>query len=146
MFQHLSALRIAPALLAAGVAAFAASPADAQPYSVPAPFSAGPNETVTVIAPHFRTETSPLNGPIEPVSLSIPVRYTFRDLVDPARTRLLRWKVWQTANDVCERLAEAYPVYTMTTAQPCIREAYDSAIVKIDARIAGARLAYWYGY
>jgi hypothetical protein len=59
---------------------------------------------------------------------------------------VLRWKVWRVAHDVCQSLAEAYPVYRMSTAPTCFREAYNDAIVKIDARITGARLSYWYGY
>jgi UrcA family protein len=69
-----------------------------------------------------------------------------RDLVDPRRAKALRWRVWRTAQDVCQSLAEAYPVYTSTSAPPCEREAYNDAMVKIDARITGARLAYQYGY
>jgi UrcA family protein len=146
VFHYHSAFRAAPAVLAIALAA--ASPAVAQPYdsSGQSPYSGGPNETVTVIAPRFHTETSPLNGPVEPVSLSIPVHYTFHDLIDPVSSQVLRWKVWQTAQDACERLAEAYPGYTMTTAKPCVREAFHDAMAKLEPRIAGARLAYWYGY
>jgi UrcA family protein len=136
------AFGVVPAALAIGLAAFV-PPAMAQPYGAT---SGGPNETVTVIAPRFRTETSPLNGPVEPVSLSIPVSYTFHDLVDPVQSQVLRWKVWEAANDVCERLGEAYPGYTMSTARPCAREAFHDAMAKVDAREYGARLAYWYGY
>ncbi|HEX4159982.1 MAG TPA: UrcA family protein [Rhizomicrobium sp.] len=110
------------------------------------PYVGGPNETVTVIAPHFRADSTPLNGPLERMYLSKPIRYTTRDLLDPARAQVLRWKVWRAAHDVCDQLRETYPVYRMSTAPTCFREAYNDAIVKIDSRITGARLAYWYGY
>jgi UrcA family protein len=146
VFQNHFAFRAVSAVLAIGLAA--TSPALAQPYdySGQSPYSAGPNETVTVIAPRFRTETSPLNGPVEPVSLSVPVHYTFHDLVDPVSSQVLRWKIWSAATDVCERLAEAYPGPTMTMAKPCAREAFRDAMARVEPRIAGARIAYWYGY
>jgi UrcA family protein len=82
---------------------------------------------------------------MEKVSLSMPVHYTFHDLVDPVQTQALRRRVWRMARNVCERLAEAYPVYTLTGAPSCFHEAYRTAMAKINARAAGARLAYWYG-
>ncbi|HEX4080154.1 MAG TPA: UrcA family protein [Rhizomicrobium sp.] len=109
------------------------------------PYSSGPNESVTVTVPRFRAQTTPLNGPMEEVSLSMPVHYTFRDLVDPVKSQVLRWRVWNAARDVCHRLAVAYPVYTLNSAPSCFHEAYGNAMSKIDARMAGARLAYWYG-
>lgn len=129
--------------LLAGAAALASAPASAQPYEA---YSAGPNETVTVTAPRFREQTSPLNGPMEPVSYSLPVRYTFRDLVEPGGMHALRGRVWRTAEEVCGRLADAYPVYTSTTSRSCLHDAYFDAMAKLDARATGARLAYYYGY
>lgn len=134
------------AIFAAGLSGLTVSSASAQGYSYQAPYSSGPNESVTVIAPRFKAETTPLNGPFERLSLSIPVHYNTGDLVDPTRAQVLRWRVWRTAHEVCDRLAEAYPVYTMTSARSCFHDAYYDAISKIDARIAGARMAYWYGY
>lgn len=135
--------------LAVGVAGFAFStlPAFAQGYDVSStPYSAGPTETVTVIAPRFRADTAPLNGPMEKVSLSIPVHYRTSDLLTPWGVDALRRRVWDTAAEVCGRLADAYPVYTLTSAPPCFREAYTTAMAQIDARIEGARMDYYYGY
>ncbi len=141
-----SALFLRPALVA-GLFGLAVSSAAAQGPDVnETPYSGGPNETVTVIAPHFKTDSTPLNGPLERMSLSKPIRYTTDDLVDPERAQVLRWKVWRAAHEVCDRLADAYPVYTMPTERSCFRDAYNDAMVKIDARITGARLSYWYGY
>ena len=84
----------------------------------------------------------PLNAPPERVYLSRPISYTTQDLLDPTRSQALRWKVWRTAHEVCDQLRDAYPVYRMSTAPTCFREAYENAITKIDARMAGARLAY----
>jgi UrcA family protein len=133
-----------PALVA-GLLGFTASVALAQGAGG-TPFVGGPNETVTVTAPHYRSDSTPLNGPLERMYLSRPINYTTADLVDPERSQVLRWKVWRTAHDVCDQLRDVYPVYRMSTARDCFRDAYENAIVKIDARISGARLAYWYGY
>jgi UrcA family protein len=141
--------RLLSPFLAAGLLGLAVTSAPAQgydPYGNNTPYSSAPNETVTVIGPHFRADSTPLNGPLERVSLSKPVHYTTRDLVDPRRAQELRWRVGRAAHEVCQSLAESYPVYPMSTAPTCFREAYNDAIVKIDARITGARLAYWYGY
>ena len=108
-------------------------------------YNAGPNESLTVTVPRFHEERTPLNGTAQRVSLSVPVNYTTRDLLTRARSERLRWRIWQTAQQVCENLAEAYPFYPMTTARSphsCARDAYDDAMVKIDARITGAPIAY----
>jgi UrcA family protein len=137
-----SAVRIA---LAAGALGYTAVSAAAQGYDGrPYPYAADSDETVTVVAPRFRADSTPLNGPPEKVSLSESVSYTVQDLVDPAKAELLRWRVWRKAHEICEKLADAYPVYPLTTAPPCYRQAYNDAMAKIEARIAGARLAYWY--
>lgn len=147
--RRISSLRIT---LAAGACALAfgigAPPVLAQgDYDVSqTPYSGGPNETVTVIAPRFHADSTPLNGPLEKVSLSLPVHYRTSDLLTARGARALRRRVWRTAAEVCGRLADAYPVYTLTTAPPCFREAYTTAMAQLDARITGARLAYWYGY
>ncbi|HEY3777322.1 MAG TPA: UrcA family protein [Rhizomicrobium sp.] len=139
--------------LGSGLCALAfgvAMPVFAQGYDVnETPYSAGPNETVTVIAPRFHADSTPLNGPLEKISLSQPIHYRTGDLLTPRGARALRRRVWYTAAEVCGRLAEAYPVYTSTTSPHCFREAYSTAMAKIDARITGARLAYYgsyYGY
>jgi UrcA family protein len=145
MSDSLAATRfLRPALLAALLSLAGSAAAYAQAGGTP--YSGGPDETVTVFAPHFRADSMPLNAPPERMYLSRPISYTTQDLLDPARAQVLRWKVWRTAHDVCDRLRDVYPVYRMSTAPTCFREAYENAIVKIDARITGARLAYWYGY
>ncbi|MGH6888284.1 MAG: UrcA family protein [Rhizomicrobium sp.] len=136
-----SPLRTAIAAGACALAFGAATPVLAQ-----APYSAGPNESVTVIAPRFHAESTPLNGPMEKLSLSIPVHYRTRDLLTPWGVRALRRRVWRTAAEVCDRLANAYPVYTSTSSPPCFREAYTTAMAKIDARIVGARLEHYRYY
>lgn len=132
-------------VLIAGVLGLSASAAFAQD-AYDAPYNGAADETVTVTAPRFHTDTMPLNAPPERAYLSRPISYTKQDLLDPTRSQVLRWKVWRTAHEVCDQLREEYPVYRMSTAPTCFREAYENAITKIDARMAGARLAYWYGY
>ncbi|HEY3637757.1 MAG TPA: UrcA family protein [Rhizomicrobium sp.] len=138
MQNRLIAFRAIPFALGIGLCGLAATSAYAQDY--------GPNESLTVTVPRFHEERTPLNGTVQKVSLSQHVHYTVRDLTNPARSERLRWRVWQTAQDVCGKLAEAYPFYTMTTAHSCERDAYSDAMAKIDARIAGARIAYGYSY
>lgn len=136
--------------IASGICALAfaaATPAFAQGYGVSDnPYSGGPSETVTVIAPRFHADSTPLNGPLEKVSLSEPLHYRTSDLLTPWGLHALRRRVWRKAADVCGKLADAYPVYTLTSAPPCLREAYTTAMAKIDARATGARLEYYYGY
>lgn len=131
--------------LLAGAAVLATAPALAQPYGpppAPAAYSMGPNETVTVTSTPFRQQSSPLNAPMERTSLSMRVRYTTADLVHPERTRVLRGRIWRAAQRVCNDLAEAYPYHTLSSDEPCMRQAYNNAIVKIDARAVGARIEY----
>jgi len=134
-------------ILATGALGLATASGAAQDYDArPSRYGARSDETVTVVAPRFRADSTPLNGPQETVSLSEPVHYTFQDLVDPLKAQVLRWRIWRKSHEVCEKLADAYPVYPLTTAPSCYRQAYNDAMAKIDARITGARLAYWYGY
>jgi UrcA family protein len=165
MFQSACRFPILPFAVAAALVAGAATAASAQPYYpqapngyYPAPPAPGYNpdanesqyqngpETVIVTAPRYQAETTPLNAPPESVWLSEPVNYTVADLVNPERTQELRWKVWNAAKEVCERLAAAYPVYPMTSARRCFPAAYHDAMARLDGQIAGARLAYWNGY
>jgi hypothetical protein len=65
-------------LLAAGLFGLVMSPACAQgydPYGNETPYSSGPNETVTVIGPRFKADSTPLNGPLERVSLKTDPLY-----------------------------------------------------------------------
>jgi UrcA family protein len=144
-----SALRLALGAGALGLAALSAAAqsydAGPSPYSTGADYSTDADEIVTVVALRFRADSTPLNGPLEKISLSESARYTFQDLVDPMKAHVLRWRIWRKAHEVCDKLADAYPVYPLTTAPSCYRQAYNDAMVKIDARITGARHAYWYG-
>jgi|ERR1700679_419321 UrcA family protein len=141
--------RVLHSVLIAGLFGLVASSASAQGYDSQGndtSYNSAPDETVTVIAPRLKADRTLLNAPPERVSLSRPIHYTTQDLLDPVRAQTLRWNVWRTAHDVCQQLDGAYPVYRMPMSPTCFRDAYNNAIVKINARIAGARLAYWYGY
>jgi UrcA family protein len=109
-------------------------------------YSNGPTESLQVIAPHFRADSTPLNGPLEKMSLSRKVRYDDLNLLTRRGAHELEWRIWSTAQEVCGRLAEAYPVYESTTEKPCARTAYENAMVKAYGAISNARQAYWYGY
>jgi len=125
-------LGVAAPLLLGAVAA------SAQPI-----YSNGPTETVIVTAPRLHTDSTPLNGPPERVSLSIPVRYDDLDLLTRAGARELRARVWRTAQEVCDRLADAYPVYVLSTDRPCLRTTYENAMVQAYGAINNARVNYW---
>ena len=112
------------------------------------PYSNGPTESVEVIAPRFHADSAPLNGPMEKISYSERVRYDDLDLLTRRGVHELRWRIWDTAQNVCVRLAEAFPVYVSTTEKSCVRRAYEDAMVKAYGAISDKRVsaAYWYGY
>ena len=132
-----------PALLVAAFGTlFAAGSASAQQ----SPYGNGPTESVIVVAPRLHADRPRLNGPLEKASLSMDVRYDDLNLLTHSGARMLRARVWQTANEVCDRLAEAYPVYELSTATPCVREAYENAMVKAYGAINRERVNYWQPY
>ena len=124
-------------LLIAAASAFLTGFASAQPYDN------GPTESVIVVAPRLNVDTAPLNGPMERASLSMSVRYDDLNLLTRSGARELRWRVWRTANEVCDRLADAYPVYQLSTDRPCIRTAYENAMVQAYGAIGNERVNYW---
>jgi len=130
-------------LFVAVAGAFAAS---GSALAQSSPYSGGPTESVTVVAPHLRAESTPLNGPLERTSLSMAVRYDDLNLLTRRGARALRWRIWRTANEVCDRLADAYPGYQLATDKPCARTAYDDAMVKAYGAISDMRVSYRYGY
>lgn len=125
-------------LLAAVGAILAAGSAFAQQ----APYGNGPTESVIVVAPRLRADVAPLNGPMEKASLSMTVRYDDLNLLTRRGARMLRARVWRTANEVCDRLAEAYPVHELSTARPCVRDAYENAMVQAYGAISAERVNY----
>jgi UrcA family protein len=138
---HLSLANSTRTLLLAGAAAlaFSAAPALAQdsgPYDDGS--YAGPPEEVTVTAPHFRSETVPLNAPLEKVSLSTHVPYSDLDLASRSGARELRLRVREAARDVCGQLADAYPVYQLNGAS-CFKTAVENGMVRANAAITTAR-------
>jgi UrcA family protein len=118
--------------LLAGAVVFAASSAFAQDYNDP--------ESVTVTAPHFRADSTPLNGPLERVSLSGIVRYDDLNLQTREGARELRGRVREEAQAVCQNLAQAYQVYQMNGTS-CYKDALDNALVKADEAIQDARFS-----
>ncbi len=119
--------------------ALAATSADAQEYGPPPGYQAGPPEQVPVYAPRFRAEPTPLNGPLEEVSLSSAVPYDDLDLRTWAGAHELHRRIRDTAWTVCARLADAYPVY-QAHGTSCFKTAYENGIVRADAAISDARV------
>lgn len=128
------------ALLVAAAGVFLTGSALAQPYGN------GPSESVIVTAPRLRAETRPLNAPPGPASLSMDVRYDDLNLLTRSGARALRWRVWRTANEVCDRLADAFPVRELSSAPPCVRSAYEGGMVRAYGVISNARVNYRMGY
>jgi len=124
-------------LVAASIAAGAVA------ASAQGAYGSGPTETVIVAAPRLHIERTPLNGPPERVSLSIPVRYDDLNLLTRRGARELRVRVWRTAHEICDRIADAYPVYELSTDRPCVRTAYENAMVQAYGAIGNARVNYW---
>jgi UrcA family protein len=109
--------------------ALAATSASAQDY----------NEQIEVTAPHFRADnTQRLNGVLQKVSYSNIVHYDDLNLRTRSGARELRLRVRDEAQDVCARLAEAYPVREMQGTS-CYKEALENALVRADAAIRDAR-------
>ena len=111
-----------------------------------APYGGGPTESVIVVAPRLRADTTPLNAPPGRAYLSVPVRYDDLDLLTLDGADAFRWRVWQTANDLCNRLADAYPVVELSTAKTCVQSAYEDGMVKAYRVINDTRISYRYGY
>jgi UrcA family protein len=140
---HFSLANSTRVLLLAGAAtlALAAAPASAQgygPYGDDPGYDNGPPEDVIVTAPHFRSETAPLNAPLEKVSLSTHVPYSDLDLASRSGARELRLRVREAARQVCGELADAYPVYQMNGTS-CFKTALENGLVRANAAITTAR-------
>jgi UrcA family protein len=107
-----------------------------------APASAQDEESITVTAPHFRNEPMRLNGPLESVSLSGQVRYDDLDLRSWRGARELKMRVRDEAQDICTRIAEAYPVRE-APGTSCYKSALKDGLIHADEAISDARS---YGY
>lgn len=115
-------------------------------YGPPPGYANGPSEQVEVIAPRFREDSQQkLNGPLEKLSLSTAVSYSDLDLRTRDGARELRRRVYEAARDVCAELADAYPVYQLNGTH-CFKEAYDNSMVRANAAITSARVAWRLSY
>jgi UrcA family protein len=127
-------------LCAASIAAIFAG---AVALSVPA--SAQDDESITVTAPHFQGAPMRLNGPLERVSLSGAVRYDDLDLRTWRGARELRMRVRDEAQDICTRIAEAYPVRE-ANGTSCYKSALNDGLIHADEAIVDARNYEYYRY
>jgi len=130
--------RLGMAALIAGVfgLALAAQSASAQ----------SDNEEVRITAPHFRQpDPSRLNGPLEKVSLSGVVYYNDLDLRSRGGARELRMRVRDKAAQVCDEIADAYPVRE-EPGTSCFKEALETGMVQANEAIADARMYRHYSY
>ena len=123
-----SPLRIALFASAIGLAFSAATPVYAQD-----------DESITVNAPRFHnSEGTRLNGPLERVSLSSSVRYGDLNLRTRSGARELKLRVRDEAQNVCTRIAEAYPVRE-ATGSSCYKAVLNDGLIHADAAILDAR-------
>ena len=100
----------------------------------------GPEE-VYVYAPRFRVERAPLNGHVEKISLSRAVRYDDLNLRTERGARELRVRVHDAALNICEELANVYPVRELPGTS-CYRSAVRDAMWRADSAISDARNTY----
>jgi UrcA family protein len=131
---------------AQGVPYASGSSGQGAPYNYGSPYNYGPSENVIVVAPRLRIETQPLNGTLGRAWLSTDVRYDDLDIATRAGANELRGRIWRAANEVCDRLADAYPVRELTSDRGCLRGAYENGMVRAYGVINNARLLYWTGY
>ena len=96
------------------------------------------SEKIEVYAPNFRVERSPLNGPVNKISLSREVRYDDLDLRTARGVRELRLRVHDMARDVCSQLEEAYSV-PEAPGTSCYRTAVKDAMWRVDDAIRDVR-------
>jgi|KBSMisStandDraft_5_1062788.scaffolds.fasta_scaffold899390_1 UrcA family protein len=133
-----SARRLALLASALGVLLIApgASAQDQGRYIASASAS-GPEE-VYVYAPRLRVERAPLNGYVQKVSLARAVRYDDLNLRTERGARALRARVHEAALNICEELANVYPVPEMPGTS-CYRSAVRDAMWRADSAIDDAR-------
>ncbi|HEX3809180.1 MAG TPA: UrcA family protein [Rhizomicrobium sp.] len=120
--------------LFAGAMALTAASANAQDYG----YQNGPTEEVQVIAPQLNSGYTPLNGPLEKASLSVPVRYDDLNLRTRRGARELHLRVQAAAQGVCMQLADVYPVQE-AQGTSCYKAALQNASVRANEAIDDAR-------
>lgn len=120
--------------------ALTALPAAAQDYDNgnDNSYSNGPSEQIEVIAPRFHYERTPLGAPPGKLSLSETVHYGDLDLTTRQGAHELRMRIRDTAQEICTRLAEDYPV-KQAPGTSCYKSALDSAMARADSAIGNAR-------
>jgi UrcA family protein len=95
-------------------------------------------EKIEVYAPRFRVDRSPLNGPVNKISLSRSVYYDDLDLRTASGARELRLRVHDMARDICSQLEDASPV-PEAPGTSCYRTAVKDAMWRADDAIRDAR-------
>jgi UrcA family protein len=123
-----SSIMLIRSALLAGLIVFTASSAYAQDTE----------EQIQVTAPHYRAQSTPLNGPLEKISLSSNVRYDDLNLRTRSGARELRLRVRDEAQDVCMQLAENYAVRE-APGTSCYKDALDDAMLRANTAIREAR-------
>ncbi len=96
-------------------------------------------EQVIVVAPTIREDRSNAFGVLNRVSMSRPVSYHDLDLTTRDGARELRERVRDTARDICQQLAEEYPVKQQPGETKCYEGALKNAMLRADAAIRQAR-------
>jgi UrcA family protein len=96
------------------------------------------SDDITVTAPHFRSEQTRLGGTLQKVSLSSAVHYGDLNLRTRSGAHALRERVRDEAQNVCTRIAEAYPVKEAQGTN-CYKTALNDGLIRADAAIRNAR-------
>ena len=95
-------------------------------------------ETIEVYAPRLRIDRTPMNGPVQKISFSRHVRYDDLDLRTADGARELRLRIRDTARDICEQLAAAYPI-PEAPGTSCYKTALEDARLRANEAIRDAR-------
>ena len=95
-------------------------------------------ESVHVVAPRPLANYDEIGAPIEDVSLSKAVSYRGLDLRTHSGAQTLRYRIRDTARDLCARLNFEYPVKT-SDSPPCYRTAVKHAMHRANHVIREAR-------
>ena len=95
------------------------------------------DKEMPVIAPQLKsTRAMRPGGTPAPIKMTTEVRYDDLDLHTPHGAEAFRARVHSAAQDVCEQLAAAYPVYEMRLTS-CKKAAERNARIRADRIISG---------
>ena len=126
------------AVAACGLA-FATGSASAQDYGRDndAPYASTSDEQIEVIVPRHHAR-SPIGAEVRDVSLSRAVRVDDLDLRTFRGERILRARIYSTADELCRKIDMRYEGLVEDNPR-CVRSAFENAMYRADGMIDNAR-------